>query len=239
MPGPSVTTSEQRGEQCEANVTDGVNPQWLTDSAASHADPAQVAEYYDQWAADYDHDLVTWDYRAPSRAASLFVTYAPRVERLLDAGCGTGMAAAALRHAGFDGVIDGVDVSESSRSMARERGVYDQLSYADLQRPLDIATNTYGGVVCVGVMTYVPQVQQCWSELCRVVQPGGIIVVTQREDHWRNRNCAAIVDALCADGLWDPVLTTEAEPYLPHSPGDVAELGVHYLVARVTVTKGG
>lgn len=215
-------------------MSTGVNPQWLTDSAASHSDPSEVANFYDQWAAGYDDDLVAWDYRAPTRAASLLLRHRPQAKRLLDAGCGTGMVGVALRQAGFNGVIDGVDVSDASRTQARARGVYDELNHADLQQRLDIATGTYDGVVCVGVMTYVPQVQQCWSELCRVVVGGGLIVVTQREDHWRNRGCAEIVADMRAAGLWEPVLVTEAEPYLPDSPGDVAELGVHYLVASVT-----
>jgi len=85
-------------------------------------------------------------------------------------------------------------------------------------------------------MTYVPQVRECWREFCRVVAPGGVIVVTQREDHWVGRGCNRVVDELAAAGVWEPLLVSGVEPYLPDGPEDLAALGVHYLVARVLTT---
>lgn len=142
------------------------------------------------------------------------------------------MAGTALRRAGFVGELHGGDISQASLDQAKRTGAYQRLDPLDLQQPLEIEDDSYGGLLCVGVMTYVPQVKQCWSEFCRIVSPGGVVVVTQRDDHWQNRDCQRITFELESEGLWEPLLVTEAEPYLPGSPGDLAEFGVHYLVAR-------
>lgn len=212
---------------------DAIDPGWLTDPDGGHTDPAAVADYYDRWADGYDTDLASWDYRAPRRAASLLRTYAPQARRVLDAGCGTGMAGVALREAGFEGDLHGIDISQASLDLDVELGIYQDLKRADLQQRLDIGDNSYEALLCVGVMTYVPEVRQCWTEFCRVVAPGGVVVVTQREDHWRDRDCQGVIAALEAADRWELLLVTDAEPYLPDSPGDLGALGVHYLVARV------
>lgn len=212
---------------------DEIDPDWLTDPDGGHGTPAAVADYYNQWADSYNTDLAAWDYRAPSRAASLLTMYAPQARQVLDAGCGTGMAGLALRQEGLEGELDGIDISEASLERAAELGIYHDLRQADLQKPLGISDERYDALLCVGVMTYIPQVAQCWRELCRVVAPGGVVVVTQREDHWRDRDCQGVIETLEAEGRWELLTATAAEPYLPDSPGDIAALGVHYLAARV------
>jgi len=115
-------------------MPDEVDPGWLTDLNAGHNIASDVAQYYDQWAGGYDDDLSSWNYRAPSRAASLLTAHAPQAQRVLDAGCGTGMAGAALRHAGFDGELHGIDLSDASLVLADQRGVYQRLRQGDLQQ---------------------------------------------------------------------------------------------------------
>ncbi len=213
--------------------SDEIDPDWLTDPDGGHTTPAAVADYYNQWADGYNTDLASWDYRAPDRAASLLRKYAPEAHRVLDAGCGTGMAGRALRQAGFEGELDGIDLSEASLEQASELSIYQNLKQADLQQRLDIGDERYDALLCVGVMTYVPEVAECWSEFCRVVAPGGAVVVSQREDHWRDRHCQKVIEDLQASGRWELLTATDAEPYLPDSPGELATLGVHYLAARV------
>ena len=214
-------------------MADDVDPDWLTAGDADHTDPADVAAYYDQWAAAYNADIDAWDYRAPLRAAALLTGHAGDVNLVVDAGCGTGLGGIALRGAGYAGELHGVDISQASLDLARESGAYQQLSIGNLQEPLAIADDTYDALLCVGVMTYVPQVRECWTEFCRIVKSSGVIVVTQREDHWRDRDCQQITDDLAAAGRWSPLEISDAEPYLPNSPSDLAAYGVHYVAARV------
>lgn len=207
--------------------TDG---NWLLQSSA---DPADVAAYYDEWAARYDADLDGWGYGAPGIAAAAVTEHVPDGQVVIDVGCGTGRTGRALRSAGYRGEVHGVDVSEQSLAVARQSGAYTSVATADLRVPLGFEDDSFDALTCIGVMTYVPEVEVCWREFCRVVRPGGVIVATQREDLWMPRRCQAVIDRLHADRAWEPLWVSEAEPYLPANDDFADEVGVYYLVARV------
>jgi len=212
-------------------VADESDDDWL---ARGSGDVDDVGRFYDDWADRYDADLVEWSYEAPDVAAGALLEHVPDADVVLDAGCGTGLVGRALRRAGYGGRLDGVDVSAESARLADETGAYDSIRTADLQQPLDLSSDVYVGLACVGVMTYVPDVEQCWSEFTRIVRSGGVIVVTQREDLWAERRCRQVIDELAAAGRWTPIGVTDARPYLP-GHGDFADrIGVHYVVARVS-----
>ena len=89
-------------------------------------------------------------------------------------------------------------------------------------------------LVCVGVMTYLPDVEAVWREFARVVRSGGLVVVTQREDLWEPRRCQEVVDRLATEGLWTPLDVSGPAPYLPEAIGGLAELGGYYVTARIS-----
>jgi predicted TPR repeat methyltransferase len=198
------------------------------------SDAGAVADRYDQWAQSYDDDLASWSYQAPTLVAETVVTRLPEAGSVLDVGCGTGLVGRALRARGFTGRILGLDLSQSSLDVARESGGYDLLERADLQQRLAVDDDSVGAVVCVGVMTYLPEVETVWREFARVARPGGIVVVTQREDLWDARSCQAVVDRLQDEGVWTPLDVTGPAPYLPEGYGGTPAVGCYYLTARVT-----
>ncbi len=204
---------------------------WLVSGSA---DPADVTAYYDAWAERYDADLDDWTYRAPQVVAGVMLEHTPDAMVVLDAGCGTGMVGGALRSGGFVGELHGIDLSEASLVVAHESGRYTTLASANLQEPLPFADDSFDALTCVGVMTYVPDVEACWREFCRVVRPGGVVVVTQRQDLWESRRCRAVVEALRADEIWQPVWISEAQPYLPDNDEFADRIGVHYVATIVT-----
>ena len=124
---------------------------------------------------------------------------------MLDAGCGTGLAGQALRDAGFGGRLLGVDLSPDSVALAVGRGIYDEVVVGDLQQPLPYDDDSVDAVVCVGVLTYVPDVAAIWGEFCRITRPGGVIVLTQRDDIWRERRCNDVLHDLERDATMDRV----------------------------------
>lgn len=203
---------------------------WLL---AGSSDVGEITDYYDRWATDYDGDLDGWTYRAPEVVAALVTEHAPDAGVVLDAGCGTGLSGRALRAAGLAAELHGVDVSTSSLEVAGRSGVYTSLAPANLQEPLVFESDRFDALVCVGVMTYVPDVEACWREFCRVVRPGGVIVVTQREDLWEPRDCAAVVERVAVDGAWEVISVSGPEPYLPGNDDYADRIGVHYVCARV------
>jgi predicted TPR repeat methyltransferase len=196
-------------------------------------DPSEVAAYYDAWAGRYDADLVDWAYAAPTVVAAALLDHVPDAQVVLDAGCGTGLVGAALRSAGFTGALHGIDLSEESLRIAREAGAYTVLETADLQLPLAFDDDSFDALSCVGVMTYVPDVERCWREFSRVVRPTGVVVVTQREDLWEQRGCTAVVDRLADDGTWTPIWVSDPEPYLPNNDDYTDRIGVHYVAATI------
>ncbi|MEO6653981.1 MAG: class I SAM-dependent methyltransferase [Ilumatobacteraceae bacterium] len=204
---------------------------WL---AAGTADPGDVASYYDGWAANYDGDLDSWEYLSPRIVADLIGECCPDANEVLDAGCGTGLAGRALRASGHAGPLVGIDLSELSLEIAGRDGTYTAVSRGDLQQPLPFGDDVFDAVMCVGVMTYVPDVESCWREFARVVRSGGVVVVTQREDVWHERRTAAVVERFERDGTWTSVQVSGPEPYLPGHVDFADRIGVYYVVSLVS-----
>ena len=198
------------------------------------SDAREVADRYDDWAQSYDDDLASWSYQAPTVVAETVVTRHPAARSALDVGCGTGLVGRALRARGFAGQILGLDISHASLEIAQECGAYDSLEQADLQQRLAFANDSVDAVVCVGVMTYLPEVETVWREFARVARPGGLVVATQRDDLWHPRNCQAVVDRLRNEGVWTPLDITGPAPYLPEGYGGTPEVGCYYLTALVS-----
>lgn len=204
---------------------------WLV--AGGGGDVADVAAHYDGWAERYLADLDRWGYQAPGRVARTVTVQRPQARTLLDVGCGTGMVGQALRAAGCEAELTGLDISEASLEVARRSGAYAVTRVADLQQPLALDDDSFDVVVCVGVMTYLPDTEAVWRELARVARPGGLVSLTQREDLWQPRECRAVVDRLTAAGVWTPLEIAGPAPYLPDADGALAELGAYYLTAEV------
>lgn len=202
---------------------------WLVSGTA---DPREIAQQYDAWAGQYDADLGAWSYRAPAVVADTVVARRPGPDSVLDIGCGTGMVGRELRARGYEGRLSGLDISQASLRVAEEAGSYDELLAADLQQPLPVVDDAVDALVCVGVMTYLADVEAVWREFARVVRPRGLVVVTQREDLWEPRECRAVVDRLAADGVWAPLEVTGPAPYLPDAGGGLGGLGCYYVVAE-------
>jgi predicted TPR repeat methyltransferase len=204
---------------------------WLDQSSS---DPREVADRYDQWAQGYDDDLASWSYQAPAVVAGIVVTRHPAASSVLDVGCGTGLAGRALRAEGCTGQIRGVDLSQASLDVAARSGAYESLEIADLQQRLAFEDDSFDAVVCVGVMTYLPEVEAVWRELARVAAPWGTVVVTQREDLWETRECQAVVDRLTDEGVWTALDIKGPAPYLPEGYGGTPAVGCYYLTALVS-----
>ena len=204
---------------------------WLQQGTS---DPREVAARYDAWARSYDDDLTSWSYRAPAVVAETVLTRNPGAGSVLDIGCGTGLVGRALRAGRFEGRIQGLDISQESLDIAEQGGAYDSLEQADLQQRLPVETDSVDAVTCVGVMTYLPDVEAVWRELARAARSGGLVVVTQREDLWPARECQAVVDRLRDEGVWTPVEITGPAPYLPEGYGGTPAVGCYYLTALVS-----
>ncbi len=209
----------------ERNASDGL--------ADLPPESTEVAGYYDDWAGGYDLDVQSWGYAAPRTAAGLLAEALDGGQPVADVGCGTGLTGAALAGAGF-AVIDGVDISESSLAEAAARLVYRDLAVADIQSPpLPLATDAYGGAICIGVATYVADIGSLLDELVRIVAPGGRVVVTQRTDLWEPRATDAAIARLETQGRWHATVS-EPQPYLPGNAEYGERVKVRFIVGQVS-----
>jgi methyltransferase-like protein 27 len=81
-------------------------------------------------------------------------------------------------------------------------------------------------------LTYVPDVGAIWAEFCRVTRPGGAIVLTQRDDVWRERRCDDLLHDLERTGTWTVVHLSPPASYLPGNADFGDAIRVRYLAAR-------
>lgn len=110
----------------------------------------------------------------------------PGGSTFLDAGCGPGFHTIRLARRGFR--VQAVDFSEAALEMARknvtEAGLDDLIS---LQREnlvsLSFADGSFDYVLCWGVLMHIPNVASAIAELCRVLRPGGVLVVSEGNMH--------------------------------------------------------
>ena len=184
---------------------------------------------YDEWATGYEADIAQWGYEAPSVAVDLLKQYAPTEAQIVDVGCGTGLVGAELSSAGYHDVV-GIDTSPASLDLAAKTGFYRALDEHDLtDLPTAMPEDHFGGLICVGVMTYLPDVAATCREFARVVEAGAPIVLTQRTDLYEARNTRQAFDELVEDDTWTIAAVTDPMAYLPTHP-EYQDIDVRYGV---------
>jgi SAM-dependent methyltransferase len=152
---------------------------------------------------------------------------------VLDIGCGTGLTGLALRTLGVH-IIDGLDLSEASLAAAQSRGIYRSLQRHNFnESALPFADNSYRAAECVGVMSYAHDPRALIVDACRVVQPGGCVVFSQRNDLWDQHNLAEVLNDLCAEGILTKATWSEPQPYMPGNADFADQILVLY--ASLTV----
>lgn len=130
------------------------------------------------------------------RVASLAIEkLLPRNLVLADVGCGTGSLTFEL--ARFAGKVIGVDLSQEMLRRARELSKEKKLTNVDLRLgdalKLPIPTHSVHAAFCVMVLHFLTVPQRALAELCRIVRPGGSIVVVdlvQHEQEWMREQMA-------------------------------------------------
>ena len=192
-------------------------------------DSKRVCDYYNRWAESYEKDVLSWGYEAPTDAVELISSRVKREAQVLDAACGTGLVGQALSASRYHDVV-GVDLSPDSLDAAARTFSYRALAEVDFNSlPTTLVDNSFSALLSIGLLSYVRDLRPLLTEFCRVVEPEGTIVVSERTDLYAKRNTGAIFERLEAEGLWRVVTITEPRPYIPGHP-EFADIEVHFGV---------
>jgi SAM-dependent methyltransferase len=147
------------------------------DSGAQPADQPRVNDYdsfAEAYSAKNENNLVNAYYERP---AMLGLAGDVAGRRILDAGCGSGPLAAALRDRGA--VVTGVDASAGMLALARRRLGHDvALQQADLRDRLPFADGAFDDVVASLVLHYLEDWGATLAEFRRVLRPGGRLLAS-------------------------------------------------------------
>ncbi|MCQ0987852.1 class I SAM-dependent DNA methyltransferase [Jiella marina] len=161
---------------------------------ASHelaGDSEKLEKYYADWAAKYDDDVRNEEYGGPRAIASIalmvadsFLGKPAKSIRVLDAGCGTGLAGIELKMKGFD-VIDGFDLSQEMCDIAEKTEAYAELAgNVDLNRDdKPVFNRTYDLIVCCGVFTLGHVEPEALTRLAEYLSDDGYMVVSTRNSY--------------------------------------------------------
>lgn len=153
--------------------------------AAGAMSPAYVQALFDQYAPRFDTALQGLAYRAPEclrQAVEQVCRRAGRTvrfRRMLDLGCGTGLAGAAF--ASLADKMTGVDLSPGMIAQARARGIYDRLEVGDLRQFLSDEAGgggVYDLVIAADVFVYLFDVAPVIGAVSQLMCPGALLAFT-------------------------------------------------------------
>ncbi len=161
----------------------GVRQPISLSEAYSVESPEDNRALYAKWADTYESDFtVPRRYIYPRSAAELLCGRFSGSGPVLDAGCGTGLVGEHLRDLGV-AVVDGIDISVEMLAKARAktaadgRPVYRKTFDVDLTGPVDIASDTYSGIISTGTFTHGHVGPDGIAELLRIARPGACCVI--------------------------------------------------------------
>lgn len=150
------------------------------EGAEPRAPDAYVRQTFDLFAEGFDSKLAELGYRAPDLLAAVVAADDQPIDGgrldVLDAGCGTGLCAAALRPLARH--LSGVDLSGGMLDRARARGLYDALEEAELVAFLAARPATFDLIVAADVLCYFGVLDDALAAASAALRPGGRLAFT-------------------------------------------------------------
>ena len=149
-----------------------------TDTPDRASDAYVVAEF-DGFADSFDAKLASLEYKAPQWIGESVsqLLGEPRSQcAVLDAGCGTGLCAPFLRP--FAKRLVGVDLSANMLSLAKERGVYDELVQSELVAFISGCEERFDLIASADTLCYFGRLSLAFMAVKRALKAGGHWVFT-------------------------------------------------------------
>lgn len=139
----------------------------------ARAPDTYLEAYFDRFAPDFDHKLVhLLGYKGPERLCRMIGAVRSNVSRVLDLGCGTGLAAGGLR--AFGGAVVGVDLSGRMLERAAARGLYDELVKSEALQYLEAGGEMFDLVLAADMLIYFGALEPVFAAVATRLAPGGL-----------------------------------------------------------------
>jgi predicted TPR repeat methyltransferase len=145
----------------------------------ARAPDGYVKDVFDGMADEFDQHLARLNYRAPElvvTAVARQLLDAAGSLKVLDAGCGTGLCARALRP--YANTLTGVDLSPGMLRRAAQLGLYDVLREEELTAHLQAHHARYDLIVSADTLCYFGTLQEVLDAAACAMRPQGLIVFT-------------------------------------------------------------
>jgi predicted TPR repeat methyltransferase len=140
---------------------------------------AHVAALFDDYAPRFEAELVDrLAYRGPALLVDAVRRLAARrFRRMIDLGCGTGLAARAF--APLCEAIDGIDLSPAMLERARAKALYRRLTLGEVVATLALEPEASADLlVAADLVVYLGDLGPLLCEAARVLEPGGLLAFT-------------------------------------------------------------
>jgi predicted TPR repeat methyltransferase len=146
--------------------------------APSRAADGYVRQLFDDFAATFDENLESLQYRAPQLVVERLAREVSGAAALdiLDAGCGTGLCGPLLRP--LVRRLVGIDLSAGMVEKARARGGYDELAVAELCAFMGSRPGSFDAVVSADTLVYFGALEEPLRAARSCLRRGGALAFT-------------------------------------------------------------
>lgn len=172
----------------------------------AYGSSADLKNYYNDWAHEYDSYTVDVDYILPKKVAEIFCSKNTKSKTVLDIGCGTGLLGVELLRINPNLTIDGIDISESMLDIAKLKKIddktfcYKQLYSVDIKNQNNFIQKQYDAIVSSGTFTLGHLNAQDLYNCFEMLKPEGFCAVSVKSDHFELDDFAGKLDDLEKSG---------------------------------------
>ena len=152
----------------------------LTDNLAEAPPEGYVASAFDYFAHEFEHQMAVGNCRIPEILRLLAgklvderkILSGPPFARVLDMGCGTGLAGVEFRD--IAGELHGVDLSEKMLERARDKNVYAAVYQTDNESYLSETNVLYDLILAADVLIYTGPLEDLFAKVAARLEKGGM-----------------------------------------------------------------
>jgi predicted TPR repeat methyltransferase len=146
----------------------------VSGETVSRAPQDYIVNYFNRFAEGFDHQLRrVLNYKVPEELHALLVERGRNFKRILDLGCGTGLAGQFLRS--FSGRLAGLDLSPLMLEKAAQRGVYDELVEAEATAFLAKEEASYDLIFAADSFIYFGDLKELFAVSAKALVSDGIL----------------------------------------------------------------